>query len=138
MFAGTLGALAAVLTGDMAESAARAGTVPISVTNFSQVVSMHENFADLTLIIFGVLAAAYFFSWLAKINFGAFMEKISLGGLWKFLAGFGKIFADSRVSIILALLGLISVTITGGLGGIMVYGPGVDPFFGMVFKLFFK
>ena len=39
--------------------------------------------------------------------------------------------------ILLALVGLVCITITGGLGGTMVYGPNADPFFGVIYKLMF-
>ena len=40
-----------------------------------------------------------------------------------------------KILVTLAILGLMSITITGGLGGTMVYGTSFDPFMAPVFKL---
>lgn len=37
----------------------------------------------------------------------------------------------------LALIGLIAITMTGALGGAIVYGPNVDPVVKFVYSLFF-
>jgi len=37
------------------------------------------------------------------------------------------------VAIVLALAGLVAITVTGGLGGAIVYGPDADPFFKLVY-----
>ena len=39
---------------------------------------------------------------------------------------------------LLALLGLIAITITGGLGGAIVYGKDVDPIVSFIYKLTVK
>jgi hypothetical protein len=73
---GGLGALAALYTGNMAKFAVRQGNFTVAITNFSQVVRMHENFADLSVAIFGLLAAAYLIAWINK-------EFVSLRGVDK-------------------------------------------------------
>jgi hypothetical protein len=45
---------------------------------------------------------------------------------------------EFKIIILLALLGLVLITITGGLGGAMVYGPNADPFFKPVFELLIR
>jgi hypothetical protein len=134
---GGLGALAALYTGDMAKAAVRQGNFTVAIANFSQVVRMHENFADLSVAIFGLLAAGYLFLWMQRENFSSFAEKIGLGGLWKVLLRLAHIFVETRLVIFMALAGLICITITGGLGGVMVYGPAADPFFGVIYRLMF-
>jgi uncharacterized membrane protein len=134
---GGLGALAALYTGGMARSAVRQGDFVVAVSNFRQVLAMHENFAHLSVAVFGILAASYLFLWLQRENFSVFAEKIKLGGLWKLLVKFAHFFVETRLVIFMALAGLICITITGGLGGVMVYGPTADPFFGMIYHLMF-
>jgi len=38
---------------------------------------------------------------------------------------------------LLALLGLVLIIITGGLGAAIVYGPNVDPFVNFIYSIFF-
>jgi hypothetical protein len=138
---GGLGALVAVYTGDMAKSAVRSGNFNVAIQNFSQVVRVHENFADLSVAIFGLLAAAYLFLWLDRDFLSPLFSKEGARGsyyqVWQFLVKFGKLLVETRLVIFMTLAGLICITITGGLGGVMVYGPTADPFFGMVYHLMF-
>ena len=41
------------------------------------------------------------------------------------------------VSALASALGLVAVTITGALGGALVYGPDVDPFVSLIYRLLF-
>jgi hypothetical protein len=52
---------------------------------------------------------------------------------WPNLAA--KILTEKTLSKVLAFLGLVSITITGMLGGVMVYGVTADPLAPMVLKL---
>ena len=134
---GGLGALAALYTGDMAKASVRAGDFHAAISNFNQVVNMHENFADYTVAIFGILAACYLFLWMERLNFSLLMKKIKLFPVWKFLLALAHFFVETRFVIFMALAGLVCVTITGGLGGVMVYGVNADPFFGVVYHMLF-
>ncbi len=135
---GGLGALAALWTGDMGKAAVRAGEFHPAIANFNQVVNTHENFADASVAIFGVLAASYLIIWLSHENFARFLgQNQAVKVFWMWLSRLAHIIAESRLVIFLALSGLICITITGGLGGVMVYGPGADPFFGLVYHILF-
>lgn len=135
---GGLGALAALWTGDMARASVRLGDFHPAIKNFNQVVRVHENFADLSVAIFGILAASYLILWLNRETFGNWVRQSpSLGKIWMAFAGLAHFFVETRLVILLALTGLVCITITGGLGGIMVYGPSADPFFGIVYHLMF-
>ena len=138
---GGLGALAALYTGDMAKFAVRQGNFTVAVTNFSQVVRMHENFADLSVAIFGILAASYLILWINRsVPSPLFFKEGARGSYykaWQLLVNLAHFFAETRLVIFLALAGLICITITGGLGGVMVYGPTADPFFGFIYKILF-
>jgi uncharacterized membrane protein len=135
---GTGGAFVALFSGDMAESAVRSGTFTVAISNFRQVVSMHENFADATVFIFGLLAVCYIILWINRENWLAgFFLKPSVQKFWALLNKLARFFVETKFVILLALAGLICVTITGGLGGTMVYGPAADPMFGFIYKLMF-
>lgn len=137
---GGLGALAAYFSGSMARSAVRSGDFVVAIPNFRQVVAMHENFAKISITIFGIIASSYLIAWINKelmpLRGGATATtKQSL--IWFWLLKFSDIIQKGPVVTILALAGLICITITGGLGGVIVYGPFADPFFGAVYKLLF-
>lgn len=134
---GGLGAVAAYYTGSMAKSAVRSGDFVVAISNFKQVVSLHQNFAVASVAIFGLLAAGYLFLWLQRENFSAVMDKANLSLLWRILIGYAHIVVETPLVVVMALAGLICITITGGLGGIMVYGTTADPFFGMIYKILF-
>jgi uncharacterized membrane protein len=76
---------------------------------------MHHTFATFTLIIFFVIALAYLLEWIKPSKYSLFIMR-------------------PYIIIPLAILGLICITITGGLGGAMVYGTHFDPFMAPVFK----
>ncbi len=121
VIAGALGAVPTVITGlivgDKLENDAVIG----------KVVDTHENFAFASLFVFGFLAVMYLFAWIGK--------NYQLGGFFSKLISFDQKVTESKLIILIALLGLIFITITGGLGGAMVYGPNADPFFKPVFEL---
>lgn len=135
---GGLGALAALATGDIAKEAWRNGSFISPITNFRQVVSMHELFADITIVIFGILATCYLAAWLDKQGFAVFTNKYSLSWVWKIFTNIYKMIINTRIVILMAIIGLISITITGGLGGVLVYGQEADPFFKIIYNLLFN
>ena len=101
---GFLGALAALYTGDIAEHIIKLDR---------QLVQMHSNFAMVSVFIYGALL---------------FMELIAI-----FTPRYGKA-SDGLFSKFLALIGLISISVTGLLGGVMMYGVSADPLAPMVLK----
>lgn len=138
LIAGGLGALAALYTGDMAKFAVRSGDFHPAIANFNQVVRVHENFADFSVAIFGILAASYLILWMRREGFALWLgQRAALQKVWGWLVAFAGFFAESRFVIVMALAGLVCITITGGLGGVMVYGPTADPFFAFVYKILF-
>lgn len=77
---------------------------------------MHANFATTTLIIFGIIGLSYLLEWFKPSKYSLFVMR-------------------PYIIIPLAILGLIAVTITGGLGGALVYGTHFDPFMAPIFKI---
>lgn len=132
---GGLSALIAVVSGDFAENALRSGSFRSPIDNFRPVVSMHEFFADLTIIVFGIIASCYLASWLDKVGMATLANKYSFGGPWNFITKVFNLVINTPLIILLAIIGLIVITITGGLGGVMVYGLDADPFFKLIYNL---
>jgi hypothetical protein len=57
--------------------------------------------------------------------------------MWMMKIRVAHFIVETPFVILMAVLGLICITITGGLGGTMVYGTQADPFFGIIYKLMF-
>lgn len=108
VIAGALGALAAALTGAIASGWAIGGP---------RLFAMHQIFALLVIIVSIVPAVAYALRWAGKFNL--YTEHVM----------------KPKSLVSLAILILIVITITGGLGGAMVYGTHFDPLMAPIFKL---
>ena len=107
---GALGALTAYLSGNVVSAGLE--TIPLAL--------MHERFATAVLGVSTFVALVYIsalFGW----------NKLQILA-WNFLSNRGAM-------IPLALVVLILITITGGLGGAMVYGTEFDPFMAPVFHI---
>lgn len=130
---GTLAAYAAIITGDwFAES------IP-SDAPIQAVIEKHEMMASITATIFTIIALAYLFAWLQKEGV---IEKCVARMLWTrpgvvILEKLDRLILCAPVSMILALVGVVAITMTGGLGAAMVYGPDIDPFVKIIYNLFF-
>ena len=98
---GEVSALLAFLTGNEIEG--------------NRLVEMHQQFAGMSILIFGVIALGYLFEWFWPVKASLFVMR-------------------PYIIIPLALLGLAVLTITGGLGGAIVYGTQFDPFMAPIFK----
>jgi uncharacterized membrane protein len=76
----------------------------------------HSNFATLTLILFAIIGCAYLLEWKRPNKYSKFILR-------------------PYIIIPLALIGLAAVTITGALGGALVYGTNFDPLMAPIFKM---
>lgn len=124
---GALGAFAALATGDIAQEVSRPSRA---------VVEMHESFATATTILFSILAGAYLIR-LVRSVLGVRIETSPLRPLFRVLDAISTIILQPLATIPLAVTGLSALLVTGALGGLMVYGPQVDPFVAWVSKLLF-
>ncbi len=119
---GVFGAFAALATGDLAEH--------LSHPNRA-LVEMHSTFATIATWIYGALLLGETAS-VIRSDFGV---KIRSSMLLKKIAFIERILCDRIFSKILALAGFIAITVTGLLGGVMVYGTSADPLAGFVLKI---
>ena len=102
---GVLGALAAIYTGGIAEDLVKPS---------HNLVEMHSNFATASACIYGFLLLLELVGWV-KPKY----SNLSSGIFSKFLA----------------LAGLVAISVTGMLGGVMIYGLSADPLAPMVLKI---
>ncbi len=125
---GTGGAALSILTGNMASALIR------NDVSLRHVRQLHEFYAKSASLTFGILAAGYVILILEREGFSKlFANSQSLLNLWKLVVKLADIISNSWLTVIWALVGLCLITITGGLGGAMVYGPTADPFFAPIY-----
>jgi len=126
LYVGTFFGFIALQTGDLAEHAAAR----------SNLIEIHSTWGAVSMWIFGVLSVCYILLFVSKEPW--FMEKIE--GRFKRAGTFFPAMAEAilKIAPIGALLGLTAITITGALGGSIVYGPDTDPVVHFIYHLFIK
>ncbi|MEK7494131.1 MAG: DUF2231 domain-containing protein [Patescibacteria group bacterium] len=124
--AGAAGAVAAFGTGEIAEKL-------LADESLEELIEVHSSFAAATTFIFGALAFSYFVRWLSQHHqlFERRLRPLA------FIGSIADIITKRTVAVLLALVGLIVLTITGGLGAAIVYGPEADPLVAIIYSLFF-
>jgi uncharacterized membrane protein len=131
---GVLAALVTLVTGGIAASLVTPGS------STAQIVEVHEHMALLTTLIFFVLGGSYLIRIFEVTGDG---DKIAsrLGSfvvtMWHLKEKVAHWVLDTPLRPILALAGLVSITLTAGLGASMVYGPDFDPFVRIIYNIFF-
>jgi len=122
---GALSTIPAYLTGNEQLESQQPGTA------FYRTMVIHSQWALATLVIFCFLAAVKAAEWLL-------LEWTSMPERLKKPLGWARYVSRSPLMPILALVGLVCVTVTGALGGSLAYGPDVDPFVSFIYKLLVK
>lgn len=133
VIAGTLLALLTLQTGEWAGDALRSSAADpraFGSSDLGKLIETHSTFATATVIIFSVLAVGY----LARFLWQTGNPKIQK---FTFIYKAQEIILNRWLAPVLALAGLIAVTVTGALGGAIVYGPDIDPVVKYVYGLFF-
>ncbi len=129
VIAGTLSAFLALNTGEGAEDLIDRSLRPL--------MNMHATFASASTWIFGIMSVLYLISWISRSEFSQKISASKVGWVWDKKVFWANRILNSSLMIILALAGLIAITITGALGGAIVYGPEVDPIVSSIYHLFF-
>lgn len=118
----------------------------------SAIISLHSMWASVSVTIFGILAVAYFMEWIKKYEEvilqhqsivakaycearGAFTRPGFINRLWCLIIHLQETIFNKHVLILLAILGLLALTITGALGAVLVHGAGVDPIVNFFYEL---
>lgn len=132
LYMGVLAAFAALVTGGMAEDVVR------GVNPRAFIIEAHEPFAWATTLIYIVLAAASLVRLFDREGWGDRIVGSNrlFARIWSVKKQVARFVLDTRLLPLLALLGLIAITITGGLGAAIVYGPDVDPIVRVIYHLF--
>ncbi len=122
LFIGVLGAFAALATGDTAEHFAKANR---------QLVNVHALFAGAATWIYGILLLGEIITMLND----SYQSLVKSEKVKAILLKAEVFLYSSFLSKTLAILGFVAISITGLLGGIIVYGTTADPLAGFVLKL---
>lgn len=121
---GTAGSIVSLQTGEIAEHLAGGGNA---------LIEKHAQFANITTYFFVILTVCYVLTWCAKLG-QQWCQKPVLRPAVKV----AYVVAETPLAIILAIVGMVLITIVGALGGAIVYGPHAsDPIIGLVYYFFF-
>ena len=122
LLAGVLGAMASNATGEIAEHIARPDP---------RIVELHAFFASASTWLYGLPLIGEVLFVLNQYLAGKFIS----GVVYTFLGVIERILTNNTLVWILAILGVIAISLTGLLGGVMVYGVSADPLAPFVLKL---
>ena len=113
---GSISLFSALSTGELAAESGK---------GIQHIVQTHELYAKLTTAIFGLLSINYFVL-LVNEFFTSRPIPFGLKNIWTSILSLRAKIYHAPVLVLLAIIGLIVLTITGSLGGYMVYGAGND------------
>lgn len=131
LVAGSIGAELSLITGESAEH-----VVGKENPALRSLIELHATTAGIATALFAVVGLAYCIAWFqttawAQRSFGTYGEKIRSIAYW-----YSAHILTPWIVLVLACVGMIAITIAGGLGGAIVYGPSVDPIVAFIYKLF--
>ncbi len=119
---GLIGAFASNMTGEVAENIARPN---------HKLLETHAFMAMTATWMYGLLLAGELLPWI-NTNLIPKLKSAPILSLFTFIR---NILVHPFITGLLALLGLIAISLTGLLGGVMVYGITADPIAGIVLKI---
>lgn len=99
----------------------------------SQILRFHKFFAISSICLYSLLSLSY----LVRIIDQEFYTFVKSNDLWMKLSNLNKNIFRPSLLISLAMVGFALITVTGLIGGIIAFGPGVDPFTEVFDNLFF-
>lgn len=98
-------------------------------------IEIHAGFAATATIVFGLIASSYAIQWLFMIpKFQNLISKFKV--ILIPLQKISNFVAKPSIIISLSIVGVLLMTVVGGLGASMVYGQDIDPLAKFVYSLF--
>lgn len=110
-----------------ASLALQTGEIAEHIVNRSALIERHALFANISTNLFTILAIIYAVTWINKSSWQSKIANSKVTVLWNKITNIINYFNKPIIVISLAVIGLITITITGALGGAIVYGPNIDP-----------
>ena len=128
---GTLTSFLALQTGDGAEH----------IMGHTSLVETHSNFAGISVWLFAAISIIYIVRMIntesATIKDWCWNTKY-VRNIWNILSRITDfLFKYWGILVVIGIIGLVLITITGSLGGAIVYGPDADPVVSFIYHLFF-
>lgn len=119
---GVLGALVSSATGETAEHLVKVNR---------QILNMHSLFAGISISTYAALLAGEVLVFLTP-----FLARYTyLNSIRNTLTSIQKLLTSRFISSTLSIIGLVAISLTGLLGGILVYGTTADPFAKVILQL---
>ncbi len=128
---GTIGALFALTSGDIAAH-------QYTNNELEPLIDTHEGFAGAATKLFFVMSITYILTFINR-KYKKYITRAyngKLAKLWQILIKIKNIIHMTPIIYIIAIAGLILITITGALGGALIYGPDTDPLIQLVHNIF--
>ena len=123
---GSFGAYASLFTGSLV------------VVEFDfRLLEAHARFAVLSTIVYTILGVIYLLTWL-KYKISSILENTRFKKVWYRVDNVRGFLMRRFVLFSLSIIGFIFISITGALGGALVYGPDIDPFVKIIYDFFVK
>jgi len=131
VIAGSLASYATLATGDGAEDL-------ILDRTLGSIVEAHSFWAELSTAIFTILAVGYLLAFIFRNEVINLWIQRKFSWFYEVLLLVKQIILNQNIRLFLALIGLLAITITGALGGAIVYGPEIDPIISVIYHWFFN
>lgn len=128
VISGVISAFITLQTGEMIEG---------KFKYLKDLVEKHSDWATFSTWLFAIVAVSYAVMWVNKEwNLqGKTIKYIT--PVWNMLSKLAVYVQKRPVIFVLALIGLVGISVTGALGGAISQGPDVDPVVHFVYYLFF-
>lgn len=123
LLTGTLGAFAALATGDSAEHLVHPN---------KQLVEAHSTFGGIATFLYVALLIGEQAKFVNSKNYSFINNHKLLRRIYSILE---KLLANQSLSKLIAFVALIAIAVTGLLGGVIAYGLTADPFAPLVLKI---
>jgi uncharacterized membrane protein len=122
----TIGGLSLLAAREAGEAAGEL----VTGSSVRELMEKHEYYANFSAVVFGIIGTAYLLYlvvWLIGPN-ARFSKPFFVLQSWVI---------DTPLILLLAFVGLVTIFLTGALGGALVYGPSADPFTSFIYNLVF-
>ncbi|MCC6934730.1 MAG: hypothetical protein IT406_03545 [Candidatus Yanofskybacteria bacterium] len=127
VIAGTISGFIALQTGELLEHL-------YDGTTTARIVELHSSLATATLGVFGILSIAYAAQWMEREQVFTRLRHTSA---FRMIHALGQRITETRFAYVVSIVGLTLITLTGALGGIIAYGPDIDPVASFIYRLLF-
>lgn len=128
LLVGVLGGGASLSSGEALES----------LRGENALMELHAFFATTTIWIYAAILIAMLVMYIYKFdNIKKYIKNSSLHKFITILYNISNIIVSPKIIVILSFIGLVTLSITGALGGALVRGPESDIFINFIYNLFF-